>query len=63
MTKQLFVPKQQLVNRYTRAGYQGKQIVCPRCSQIATVYHFSWCALVCQSCQQSINKSEWIVHA
>ncbi len=63
MTKKLFVPKQQLVNRYTRAGYQGKQIVCPRCSQIATVYHFSWCALTCQSCQQSINKSEWIVHA
>ena len=63
MTKQLFVPKQQLVNRYTRAGYQGRMIVCPNCSRIATVYHFSWSALTCQSCQQSINKSEWIIHA
>ena len=51
----------QLVNRYTRAGYQGRPIVCPNCSQIATVFHFSWSALTCQSCQQSINKPEWIL--
>ena len=50
----------QLVNKHTRAGNNGKMIICPCCSQIATVYHFSWSALTCQSCQQSINKYDWI---
>ena len=49
------------VNRYTRAGKNGKQITCPKCKEQARVYHFSWSALGCQSCQESINKEEWII--
>lgn len=58
----LFVPEKQLVNKYTRAGIHGKWIVCPRCSQSAKVFHFSWSALTCQCCRQSINKAEWICY-
>ena len=50
------------VNKYTRAGYQGKQIVCPQCNNNALVFHFSWCALTCQSCHNNINKSDWLVN-
>ncbi len=62
MTKQLFKPKKQFVNRYTRAGVNGKWITCPKCSQTAKVFHFSWSALTCQCCRQSINKSEWEIY-
>ena len=39
-----------LVNRFTRAGVNGKQIVCPHCNNNARVFHFAWCALTCQVC-------------
>ena len=32
MSKTLFIPKQQTVNRYTRAGNNGKVIICPLCN-------------------------------
>ena len=47
------------VNRYTRAGYNGKEIVCPVCNNNARVFHFSWSALMCTICHNSIKKSEW----
>jgi ribosomal protein S27E len=51
------------VNRYTRAGQDGKWITCPKCSQTSKVYHFSWSALTCQCCRESVNKSDWEVYA
>jgi ribosomal protein S27E len=48
-----------LVNRFTRAGVNGKQIVCPHCNNNARVFHFAWCALTCQVCHKSIDKYEW----
>ncbi len=47
------------VNRYTRAGKNGKQIVCPDCKSTHTVYHFSFYALGCQSCHSIVPKYEW----
>ena len=49
----------QTVNRYTRAGNNGKVIKCPNCCASATVFHFSWSALVCEYCGNSINKPDW----
>ena len=49
------------VNRYTRAGNNGKVIICPLCNTEATVYHFAWSALSCQSCEQSINKTDYLL--
>ncbi len=63
MTKQLFIPKKQTVNRYTRAGNNGKTIICPYCTAPATVFHFSWSALVCQYCGKSINKTDYLLEA
>ena len=47
------------VNRYTRAGMWGKEIVCPHCDASTTVYHFSWSALSCQECGAMVEKNQW----
>ena len=49
------------VNRYTRAGKDGKFIICPECNQGAFVFHFSWSALSCQHCDTMIEKNDWKV--
>ena len=49
------------VTRYTRAGKNGKQIVCPECGSIRTVYHFNFSGLTCPQCKQSVDKYSWKV--
>ena len=49
------------VNKNTRAGRDGKQIICPQCDKSATVYHFSWSALECNGCHSAVEKNAWIV--
>ena len=49
------------VNRYTRAGRNGKEITCPKCKESAPVYHFSWSAITCQFCSSDINKEDWLI--
>ena len=49
------------VNRYTRAGTNGKDILCPECRTWGTVYHFAWSALGCTHCHEMIDKEDWIV--
>ena len=47
------------VNRYTRAGGNGKDIECCECGHRVTVYHFAWSALTCQECDEHIEKEDW----
>ena len=47
------------VNKHTRAGKDGKIIVCPECNKVTTVYHFSWSALGCQECGAIVEKNQW----
>ena len=49
------------VTKYTRAGKNGKQIVCPECDNIRTVYHFNFSGLTCPQCKQSVDKYSWKV--
>jgi len=51
----------QTVNKYTRAGYSGKIIICPECKTESRVYHFSWFALSCQGCKQTIEKLNYLL--
>ena len=62
MTKQLFVPSVKHVDKHTRAGNNGRTIVCPQCCNVSKVFHFSWSALTCQSCDVSINKGDWLLN-
>ena len=47
------------VTKYTRAGKDGKFIVCPYCDQGNFVFHFSWSTLSCQHCDTMIDKYDW----
>ena len=49
------------VNRYTRAGNNGKTIECPKCHNHVNVFHFSWSALTCLCCREDVNKEDWII--
>lgn len=49
------------VTKYTRAARKGKFIYCPHCGAEARVFHFSWCAITCNSCNQMVDKLEWFV--
>ena len=52
-------PITKTVNRYTRAGYGGRNIFCPKCDKRSRVFHFSWSALNCQHCDTMIDKNQW----
>ena len=55
-----YYPGYKKVNRYTRAGYQGREIICPMCDTVSTVYHFGWSSLSCQHCDCNyIPKISW----
>ena len=47
------------VNRYTRAGKNGKAIYCPHCAGRIEVNHFAWSAVVCPHCKIDVKKHEW----
>ena len=47
------------VTNRTRAGDSGKEIVCPFCDTQKRVYHFSWSALWCQTCDTKVDKPDW----
>ena len=49
------------VTRYTRAGKEGKYIICPHCTGASRVYHFSWSALYCMYCKKDSEKYDWEV--
>jgi len=51
------------ITRYTRAGRNGKQLQCPKCQSIRTIYHFNWSGLTCPDCKESIDKYDWSVEA
>lgn len=47
------------VTKSTRAGKNGKYIICPGCKGAAKVYNFSFSALTCQWCKISHDKYDW----
>ena len=57
----LFIPTKTKVGKYTRAGYNGKRVMCPSCYTSSTVYHFAWSSLTCQHCSTDVNKYDWIL--
>ena len=47
------------VNKHTRAGKNGKFIICPICEQGSYVFHFAWSSLMCEHCGSLITKRHW----
>ena len=51
------------VNGHTRAKIRGTLIFCPHCKSTSRVYHFAWCATICQSCRREVQKKEFLIEA
>ena len=53
------------VNRYTKAGKDGKLIKCPHCGNSWRAWHFAWTAVLCQHCVDGnetwVDKNQWII--
>jgi RecJ-like exonuclease len=47
------------VNRWTRAGEQGREIYCPHCDSETRVYNFSWSRISCSGCRKDVEKTDW----
>ena len=54
----------QRVNRYTRAGRDGRVIYCPDCGNGRRVYHFSWGGITCgiEGCNTFHHKGAWLIN-
>jgi hypothetical protein len=49
------------VNKHTRAGQNGKLVICPFCDEKQRLYHFSFIACTCQSCKKLVDKYDWLL--
>jgi hypothetical protein len=56
------------VNKHTRCraskftfGSAGRLIICPHCSRLTNVHHFSWSALQCGGCEAMVDKLCWLL--
>ena len=52
-------PKLINVNKRTRAGQNGRYIVCPHCEGALRVYNFAWSSLECMYCKRPAKKETW----
>ena len=51
------------MTKRTRAGKNGKNIMCPVCGHIHRIHHLSWSSLTCTRCGSNVDKYEWMVDA
>ena len=59
--KQTVVQDYALIHKRSRAGKNGKNIMCPVCGHIHRIHHLSWSSLTCTSCKSDVQKGEWLV--
>ncbi len=38
-----------------------EEIFCPHCASGENVHHFEWTVLTCSSCQEEVDKPDWLV--
>ena len=59
--KQTVTEDFKLVTKHTRAGKNGKDIMCPVCGHVVRVHHFAWSALQCSNCKTMVDKYDYLV--
>ena len=59
--KQTVVQDYALIHKRSRAGKNGKNIMCPVCGHIPRIHHLSWSSLTCTSCKSDVDKYEWLI--
>jgi len=51
----------QPMHKYSRTGFDGKLIKCPACESTNRVYNLAWQSRTCRSCNQMIDKYDWMI--
>ena len=59
--KQTVVQDYALIHKRSRAGKNGKNIMCPICGNISRIHHLSWTSLTCTKCGSDVDKYEWLI--
>ena len=59
--KQTVVQDYALIHKRSRAGKNGKNIMCPVCGHIHRIHHLSWSSLTCTHCGSDVDKYEWMI--
>ena len=59
--KQTVVQDYALMTKRSRAGKNGKNIMCPVCEHVHRIHHLSWTSLTCTSCKSDVDKYEWLI--
>ena len=59
--KQTVVQDYALIHKRSRAGKNGKNIMCPVCGHIHRIHHLSWSSLTCTHCGSDVDKYEWLI--
>ena len=49
------------VHKRSRAGSNGKLIMCPHCGIKQSINNFSWSTLECNHCQSVVSKYDWML--
>ena len=49
------------MKKHERCSKMGTILRCPYCTSHSTVYHLAWSAVVCDKCDNSVNKEDWLV--
>ena len=50
------------ITKTSKAGRAGKKIKCKSCGKILRrVYHLSWPALTCLTCNKKVDKYDWLI--
>ena len=59
--KQTVTEDYALIHKRSRAGKNGKNIMCPVCGHIHRIHHLSWSSLTCTHCGSDVDKYEWLI--
>ena len=59
--KQTVTQDYALIHKRSRAGKNGKNIMCPVCGHIHRIHHLSWSSLTCTHCGSDVDKYEWMI--
>ncbi len=51
-----------LIKKKDRAGFDGKNIMCPHCERTSRIYNLAWSSLTCPSCKADVPKyNGWLI--
>lgn len=57
----MIIHKTKPVNKHTRAGKDGKVVICPKCNGALRLYYFAFSSIACLHCGEVIEKYNLLI--